>query len=439
MRAQWYKLDNVGKFYAAQAGNAAQTVFRFSATLKEPVDPDILQKALIRAIYQYPNFNVQLRSGLFWHYLESMQEIARVEKETLPICFPLHTDVSSSLYRVSYYDCRINLEVSHIISDGRGTLEFFKALICAYIEERYGNLCKLQDKSISQARLSEDSYTVNFDREAAGADKKCKVYRLAGWKNTTNPTYMEYHVSAAAVHTTAKSFGVSVTSFVIAAVMKAIVDTMPEAKSPRTINIGIPVDLRTLFESDTTRNFFGMAYVSLTPTQQHQPIEEIAKNVHVQLKEATQPDAIKRRMNRMIKFEKNPLIRVTPLFLKDAFLGIADWKSWRDVTTTVSNIGRIELDPLCKPYVCDINVLTSTRGLNFVLCTYGDDLSLGISSVYIRHDIIRRLCEILRDFGIVGTMNINKSCEQIDLQLKQARLESALDTHKPSSLREDEK
>ncbi len=433
MRAQWYKLDNVGKFYAAQAGSTAQTVFRFSATMTETIDPNILQSALIRAIYQYPGFNVQLRSGLFWHYLETASEIAPVEPEKLPICYGLHTDVNSSLYRVSYFDKRINVEVSHMISDGRGTLEFFKALLDAYVEERYGCACKVQDKSVSQAQRSEDSYTANFEPDTAGADKNCKVYRLSGWKNSADPTFMEYHISAGAVHKIAKSYGVSVTSLIIAVIMQAISATMPTKLHSRIINIGIPVDLRSLFASQTTRNFFGMAYVSLPDNLRHETLKEIAQFVQEQLKDVTHAKAIKRRMNRMIKFEKNPFIRVAPLFLKDAFLGIADWKSWRDVTTTVSNIGRITLDEQTALYVKDINVLTSTRGLNFVLCSYQDDLSIGISSVYIRNDVLRNFCDILRDLHITGTINLNKSAKQVDLQLKQAHLEAALDARRTTT------
>ena len=69
-RNTWYRLDNVGKFYSAQAGSPKQTVFRFSATLVEDVDPETLQYALIKTVELFPNFNVCLRSGVFWHYLE---------------------------------------------------------------------------------------------------------------------------------------------------------------------------------------------------------------------------------------------------------------------------------------------------------------------------------------------------------------------------------
>lgn len=87
---------------------------------------------------QFPGFNVSLRSGMFWHYLEPSGTAPRVTPENLPICYGLHAGPQSVLFRVSYYRRRINVEVSHMISDGRGALEFLKALLGAYVAERYG-------------------------------------------------------------------------------------------------------------------------------------------------------------------------------------------------------------------------------------------------------------------------------------------------------------
>lgn len=45
--ASWYRLDNVGKFYAAQAGSPNQTIFRLAATMVDEVDEQALQLSLI--------------------------------------------------------------------------------------------------------------------------------------------------------------------------------------------------------------------------------------------------------------------------------------------------------------------------------------------------------------------------------------------------------
>ena len=127
-RRTWYRLDNIGKFYSSQAGRSSQTVFRYSAELADGIDPDILQHALDHAIAQFPSFNVHLLNGMFWHYLEQSDGRPLVEPEHLPICSRLHYGPKSMLFRVSYFRNRVNLEVSHIISDGRGAINLFKSL-----------------------------------------------------------------------------------------------------------------------------------------------------------------------------------------------------------------------------------------------------------------------------------------------------------------------
>ena len=191
-RTPWYRLDNVGKYYSSQAGRAGQTVFRFAATFVDSISPEALQRALDRSIALFPGFNVKLRSGLFWHYLEPADEVPQVEPERLPICAGLHADLNSVLMRVTYFRHRINLEVSHMISDGRGTLEFFKTLLNAYVVERYHATPALPSEPASTPeRRNEDSYTTNYERSKAGATESEKVYHLFGWKNTAEPTFME--------------------------------------------------------------------------------------------------------------------------------------------------------------------------------------------------------------------------------------------------------
>ena len=223
----WYRLDNVGKFYAAEAGSPDQTIFRLTATMADEVDPTALQRALDAAVALFPGFNVSLRSGMFWHYLEPSGARPMVEPEHLPICFGLHTGPKSVLFRVSYYRRRINVEVSHMISDGRGGLEFLKALVGFYATERYGAApgpaCTYAG---TEPQKTEDSFSANYDRSLAGTTAKPRVFHLNGWKTDGEPTYLELHLSAGAVHRRAKEAGVSVTSLLIAAVICAVRSTM---------------------------------------------------------------------------------------------------------------------------------------------------------------------------------------------------------------------
>lgn len=402
---RWYRLDNVGKYYSAQASRGLQTVFRYSAGLVDNVDPEILQHALDRALKRFPTFNVRLRNGLFWHYLEQSEERAVVQEEDEPICARLHDGPTSPLFRVTYYRDRINLEVLHMVSDGRGTLNLFKDILNDYIMERYAIEGVPYQYLGSDTEKAENSFDKFFDRHKKSMVHKERIYRIRGLKDSSTPTFMEYHVSAQKVLEQAHACGVSLTSYIIAAVICAIRDTMPIRKRNRAIHIDIPVDLRKFYDSESVRNFFGVTYVAVTPTEEL-PLEQVAQEVQRQLKSATSRERIEGYMNTMVGLEKNPVLRVAPSPLKDAVLGQVQKITEHSTTATVSSVGRFEVDERLAPYIHTVNMLTMPMGLNFNVISFGDNLSLGLSSIYRDLDPIENFVRILSNHGIDGYINI---------------------------------
>lgn len=425
-RDTWYRLDNVGKFYSSQAGSSAQTVFRYAATLADEIDAEALQLALDKTVGTFPGFNVCLRSGMFWHYLEPAAKPPVVQEENLPICFGLHVHAKSVLIRVTYYQARINLEVSHMVSDGGGTLSFFKALIYAYVEEHYGVHGVAEEYDGSDHQKAENSFDKYFERDKAASVRAPKVYRMKGWRDKADPTFMEYHLPTQQVLNLARSYKVSLTSLIIAVVICSIRDEMPQRDRHRAIRMDVPVDLRRIFKSTTVKNFFGLAFVSYIPGEKNESVEEIARHVQDQLKAGTQEEQLKSRMNRMIAWEKNPLLRLAPLFVKDLLLeGIARITA-RETTTTVSSMGALSLDDRITPYVKDINILTSTTGINFMVCSFGDDLCLGISSIYSNPTVIKNFCRFFSGQGIEGYININKTKQEVAADQLEVKLETSV-------------
>ena len=119
--------------------------------------------------------------------------------------------------------------VSHIISDGRGAINLFKSLLHAYIAERYDVPGVPSDYDGSDSDKAENSFDKYYEKDKAGAAPGTKIYRLAGPIDRAAPTFMEYHVSASKVLGAAHQCGVSLTSYLIAAILCAIRDVMPRA------------------------------------------------------------------------------------------------------------------------------------------------------------------------------------------------------------------
>ena len=79
-----------------------------------------------------------------------------------------------------------------------------------------------------------------------------------------------------------------------------------------------------------------------------------------------------------------------------------------------------------EPYVRDINLLTSTTGLNFLLCSFGDDLSIGISTAYSNPDVVKNFVRYFSGCGIEGRININKTSEEVAEDRLEAKLEASV-------------
>jgi len=116
-----------------EAGNI-QNLVRISASMRDDVDPAVLQTALQNSIKRYPYFNVCLRRGIFWHYLEELDG----KPEVVPDSDYLIKDIDSIEtygynFRVSYFNNKISIDCFHALCDGNGCMEFFKTILFEYV------------------------------------------------------------------------------------------------------------------------------------------------------------------------------------------------------------------------------------------------------------------------------------------------------------------
>ena len=66
VKKNWYPLDNAGVLYSAIQRERYSAVYRFSALMTDPVDPEALQRAVDKTMPRFPGFCVRIRRGAFW-------------------------------------------------------------------------------------------------------------------------------------------------------------------------------------------------------------------------------------------------------------------------------------------------------------------------------------------------------------------------------------
>jgi hypothetical protein len=97
----WYKLDNAARIYPAIRSKKWASVFRLSVVLREPVDPDVLQRALDITIKRFPSFAMRMKAGLFWHFFEPGSGRPLIEPDVSEPCVRMFSGAGENyLFRV---------------------------------------------------------------------------------------------------------------------------------------------------------------------------------------------------------------------------------------------------------------------------------------------------------------------------------------------------
>lgn len=408
MPKAWYRLDNAAKVFTATSGTRDPRVFRVSCTLAEPVDPGRLDEALRRTVREQPSFQVTLHRGLFWHYLEATDKLPTAVPETLPPCSAIYgpDQKNELLYRVSYYGCRINVEMYHALTDGNGGVLFLRALVRNYLR-----LChpqELGDTPGMDGSSAEDRAQDSFRKYYTAAPKKApppaRAFRLRGLRLPFGQQqFFEAHLSTKAALALARSMGVSLTSLLGACLMLAVYREMPALARERPVTVGLPVNLRNYFPSETARNFFNSVRVSHRFTG-GETLPELAAEFDASLRAALSEENIRAQMDQFEKLEQMMGIRMVPLMIKNPVVAFFSWKQARSVTLTLSNMGSLRIIPAFAPYVRGFSAFCSAADVFTAVCSYGDDLVLGTSSVYRNTNVLKNFYRSLADAGLELTL-----------------------------------
>ena len=409
MSQAWYKVDNVAKVFLATTTRRDPRVFRISCTLTEEVEPDTLNEALRRTAGEWPQFQVTLHRGLFWHYFEATDQLPVAKPENKEPCAPLYVPERRNqlIYRVSYFGARINLEMFHAMTDGNGGFLFLKSLVRNYLALRHpGTLDHVPTPNgASEADLAQDSFKNFYEgtRRASPA-KVPKAYHLRGARLPYDQLqYFEGHLSAREVLVRARALGVSLTSYLGASLMLAIYGEMATMDRRKPISISLPVNLRNYYPSETARNFFNSVYVTHTLTDAD-TLATVAPVFDAKLKEILHPENIKAQMDEYEKLEHMPGIRPVPLVIKNLAVRFFTHLEETHVTAVLSNMGRVEVAEELRPYIRQFAAFSSCEGLFTCVCSYGDDLVLGTASALRSTNVLRRFYRGLAADGLQVTL-----------------------------------
>ena len=413
---KWYKLDNAAKIFpSASAARGADTrVFRIAAELTEPVKGEILQNALDETIKEYPYYNSVLRKGLFWYYLDERPARAIVTEEKDPVMAPLYIPGRRTLlYRVSFRRNRLNLEMFHVLSDGAGAFIFFRELVTNYLRLAHPEAQPSEPTVTSSGQeKTTDAFRKFYTGEKQGDQLKrmthTKAFRLREVLDENLQIHvLEGMVSAKQFVALAHQYNTTAGMLCVALYIASCIDLMSARERARTpVVINVPVDLRQFFNTQTTRNFFGVINVVYPPASSSE-LADILPVVKEAFEAQLTPEGIRATMDSYSALERNPLIRVVPLWVKDIVIGRYSTQSRKGVTATLSNLGRIRLADSVAGYVDRISCFMSSYGMQVCVSSYGDRMVFGAASGFKTHNVMLHFFRRLTELGIPAEITTN--------------------------------
>lgn len=399
-REVWYKLDLSAIVYPTLQRKDFSSVYRLSALMKEEIDPVLLQKALDMTLPRFPTYKVAIRKGLFWRYLEPNNRPGPfVTPDIKNPCMPMPFKANNRyLLRVYYYGRRISLEAHHCLGDGTGGMCVLQTLISVYLKLQghpvtpFGFVLDI-DETPDPEEL-EDAYMRYANARVRPPRPGEKTYRVRG---TKEPFYtlniIDGIMSVREVMAVARKYDATLTEYINAVLLYALLQKQ-ENDAPykiRPVKIAMPVNLRRFFPSKTLRNFITMVYPSIDPRLGDYTFEEIVEQVHHYMKYYISEKFLRGDITTNAATQRNPFIRVVPLFIKD-FVVRTFYTKVQDKNSSagLTNMGALKVPEDMKPYIERFDIYMGqpfSSRTNCAIISFEDTLTINFASSIVETDV----------------------------------------------------
>lgn len=415
-KVAWDKLDNTANLFPVIATQEMTNVYRISVSLKEKVVPAYLEQALEKVLPWFRIFRMRLREGFFWYYFEENQKkIPRIEQEhTYPGMYINRSRNRSYMFRVSYYENRINLEVFHALTDGSGAILFLKELLYQYLRLCHPELLEEEKDQISSglALDKEDSYVKNFKKGHSRVYSSKKAFLIDGEQLAKGEIGVIHgYLPVTALKEACRTLQVTINELLVGVMTYSIYrECLSDGAGKYPIAVSVPVNLRPFYDSYTMKNFFAMVSAQFAPEKEEYDFAEVLAITTKSLREQITPQNLNDILSYNVSNEKNLVLRSVPLFIKKLVMKRVYGVSARASSTTITNMGNITLRDAYQKYVEHFYVtLSMSKGQKIKggVCSYQGTLVFTFSSVLEDVTIQKRFFRTLQKLGVPVAIESN--------------------------------
>ena len=411
---KWMKLDNAAKIYPAAKRRKWTALFRVSAELRDPIDPDILEQALACTIPRFPSFAQRLRHGLFWYYLEHIDGYPAIQQDVANPCVRMDLRKNGGfMFRVRYYNRRIAVEFFHVLSDGTGGMCFLKTLVAEYLRLRYGADIPrggdiLDCTEPPKPEELEDAY-LKYAKRVTRSRSEADSFYIRGTEESDDfINIITGMIPVQEVLSRAHEKGVTLTEYLTSVLILAIdrlqrSQIKPERRM-KPIKICVPINLRKFYPTKTLRNFASYVNPGIEPRYGSYTFDEVLRAVHHYMGTEVTEKLLNAKITTNVQSERSAILRIMPLFVKNVAMKLTfNLVGDRKTSSSISNLGQVRLPDEMAQYVTRMDFILGPLSRNRVVCaavSYNGMLMLNFTSTIRETDVEREFFRYLVRLGI---------------------------------------
>lgn len=390
-----YRLDNAAQIYTASAEKDWNAVFRVGAQLTDNINPEFLCQAVKDLAPRFPTYYAQVHTGAFWDYLKPVTNYNIVSYETDYPCRPFQIGGNDKpLFRVLFKKNKISCEFFHSLTDGTGAITYLKTLLGRYLElqgvtvEKTDGVLDIHDCP-SRAEI-EDSFQRVYSKKRKASRKEADAYQYQpkARKNYLKMTNGNVSVSALKILTKQK-YRCTITEYLVALYCYAFLSQYKKDKNNRTvknpIRISVPANLRTIFQSNTLRNFAMFANVDIDPYKKNYTFEDVLEEIKEKMRVGLEGEKLLNMASQNVSEEKMLIARFAPNFLKKPVMKRCfNQFGERKYTAPLTNLGLQKLPDGMMPYVKHLEFMVGETVVNRIGCgviATGDEMTITFTSI----------------------------------------------------------
>ena len=399
-----FDIDYSTKMYPLAATKENQTVYKVVLVMDEKVDPELLEEAVNRTLPRYPHIGVTLEKNFYKYFLkhnDNRVHIFPMEEKLYPYLDETKND--GFRFKVSCKDNLIQIEVFHILTDGSGIMSFAKSVLLCYQylmgkEIEPNDLVKDWREPPTESEL-EDGYVSNCNK-VKFKDMKlsqfggARPFRIKGTPSKEGFLIKTGIIDSKEIIKCAKERHVTVTAFLAGVLAYSIKQTREDKRS---VVMMIPVNLRSYFKTETTRNFVSFVDIVFN-AKKLKTIEDYIQEASIQLQDKTQVKKVMSMVHMSYTLMTLKIIKYVPLFIKRWVV-----KAWNVIThgrqsIVFTNLGKLDYTKELgiNNIVVNMNAAKNTP-VNVAVLSVGNNMSITFTRVIEQDTISESFFNILKE------------------------------------------